>query len=299
MKIKFKNWVAYIEDFYAPDATDAEIQILGNLIADFTVIVIPDQNITEEEDHIFSGRFGRHDLHLEVKEHYPDFFNSMQTFPTAPSITRVTGELNADGHPGLHGHDGDLDWHCGKTHNPGRVSLAYLRAVHGVEGSRTSWINGVHAYNDLSEEWKDRIKDVKINPSSSYGKYSTVNADFNVREHKGSEFGYMPNIVQTNAKGNKCLYFPFLQMAGLVDLPEKEEEEIITHLCNHYIQEKYMFHLDWKVNDLCISDQWSGLHKRWAFDGMKDRMVYRIGHDYDNINFCSDYLSGIEVIHES
>ena len=302
MKIRYEGWAAFVEDFYAPDATDEEIQIIGNLLSDCTVVTIRgQQKMTALDDHVFSGRFGRHDLFDEVKRKYRGFYDSIMTsYPEAPSIARVTGAKNDEGMPGLHGHDGDLDWHCNKPHMKNRVSIAYLRSIHGSVGSRTSWINSKLAYDDLSDEWKERIKDVKLLTMSSFYNYSKIYDEFKLDDAYAADMGYFPSMVETNPRGNKTIHFPFLQMKGLDNVKDAEEErEIMDYIKAHMMQEKYMFHLDWQDGDINLADQWSGIHKRWAFAGMEGRLLHRIGHDYDNIKFVDNYLDGVEVIRES
>lgn len=288
MKVVMKNWVAHIEDFSVNDATDEEIQIIGNLIADATVVVIPGpNNITPLEEHNFTARFGHHDLFNEVKDRYPTFYNSIMTdYPEAPSIARVTGALNDEGLPGLHGGDGDLDWHCNKPHMPHRMPIVYLRSIKGSAGSRTSWINGILAYNDLSEDWKQRLEGIRLRTSSTYNNYSVIGEVFGLTEIVSEDLDYKPPIISTNAKGHKAIHFPFLQMKGLLGVTDKaEEDEILQYVRNHMMQEKYMYHHDWQDGDINFSDQWSGIHKRWAFNGMKNRLLHRIVCTYDNIRF--------------
>lgn len=298
MKIEIRGWVAYVTDIDLLKATDEEINILGNLLAEQTVILVKDQaHMKPIDDHEFTGRFGRHDLFLEVKNNFPEFYNAIQVYPDAPSISRVTGKKNEKGQPGLHGHDHDLDWHCNKPHQLGRVSIAYLRAVEGAVGSRTSYINGVMAYNDLSEEWKARLEPLQIKTSSHYDSYSTIGEVFGLPEGMTSFTPETyPKLVQTNAKGNKAILFPIYQMDGLLNCQsEEEEQEIMEFLKEHYFQEKYIGHIDWEIGDVNLADQNSGIHKRWAFDNMEGRLMHRIGHDYDKIEFRDDYLTGIEV----
>jgi alpha-ketoglutarate-dependent taurine dioxygenase len=289
VKIVMKNWVGYIEDFSVNDVTDEEIQIIGNLIADATVVVIPGvKNLTPLEEHNFTSRFGKHDLFDEVKNKYPKFYDSIMTdYPEAPSIARVTGALNDEGLPGLHGGAGDLDWHCNKPHMPQRMPIVYLRSIKGSVGSRTSWINGVLAYNDLPEEWKQRLEGITLRTTSSYGNYSEIGEVFGLQETISDvAFGYKPPMISINSKGHKAIYFPFLQMRGLIGVKDKaEEDEILQYVQKHMMQEKYMFHHDWQDGDINFSDQWSGIHKRWAFAGMKTRLLHRIVFTYDNIRF--------------
>lgn len=282
------NWVAEVTDFSITTATDDEIQTIGNLIADATVVVIPRiLDVTPLDEHVFTGRFGEHDLFNEVKAKYPKFYESiMSDYPEAPSIARVTGAPNDEGLPGLHGHDGDLDWHCNKPHMPNRMDVAYLRTVKGSVGSRTSWINGIMAYNDLSDEWKDKIKDITLRTTSSYGNYSEIGDVFGLTETVSEDFNYKPPLVSTNAKGHKSIHFPYLQMRGLVGVKNQQEEDnIIAYIKNHMLQDKYVYHHDWQDGDIVLSDQWSGIHKRWAFTGMKTRLLHRIVHTYSKIRF--------------
>ena len=301
MKIHMKGWVAYVTDIDVTKATDEEINILGNLLAEQTVILIKDQgHMTPKDDHEFTGRFGHHDLFLEVKTNFPHFYDAIQVYPDAPSISRVTGKKNENGKPGLHGHSHDLDWHCNKPHQQDRVRIAYLRAVSGTVGSRTSYINGVQAYSDLSDEWKQRIEDVTVLTSSHYDSYSTIGEIFGLPEGMTSfPPDKKPKLVQTNFRGDKAILMPIFQMDGLGNCKSDEDaKEIYDFMMQHYFQEKYIGHIDWEDGDVNLADQSSGIHKRWAFDKMETRLMHRIGHDYDNINLVDNYLDGIEVTYE-
>lgn len=60
-----------------------------------------------------------------------------------------------------------------------------------------------------------------------------------------------------------------------------EWEKIYSDLKNHVLQEKYMYHHDWKDGDLVISEQWLSIHKRWFFPRMNTRLLHRIAFNYD------------------
>ena len=44
-----------------------------------------------------------------------------------------------------------------------------------------------------------------------------------------------------------------------------------------------MYHHYWDEGDIVMSDQDITLHKRWQFDGMKDRLMWRLAHDVSNV----------------
>jgi alpha-ketoglutarate-dependent taurine dioxygenase len=53
----------------------------------------------------------------------------------------------------------------------------------------------------------------------------------------------------------------------------------------HLLNEKYAYHHDWEDGDIVMADQMSGMHKRWAFELMHERLLHRIGFNYDKIKF--------------
>ena len=52
------------------------------------------------------------------------------------------------------------------------MPIIYLYAVKGSKGSRTSYINAVDAWRDLSPEWKDMLGKLHIRPASLNDNYS-------------------------------------------------------------------------------------------------------------------------------
>ena len=82
------------------------------------------------------------------------------------------------------------------------------------------------------------------------------------------------------------MFFPWNQILGFREMDDPVEyAEIKDSLMKHMLQEKYTYHHDWEDGDIVMADQWSGMHKRWAFELMHERLLHRIGFDYDKIKF--------------
>jgi alpha-ketoglutarate-dependent taurine dioxygenase len=190
-------------------------------------------------------------------------------------ILRVGGD-NLTGKHSLFSHKHALDWHANQPSNPNRKELIWLYAVTGVEGSRTSWINNVHAYNDLPEDVKQTLEDVYVYCGYQTGRYSDSPL---FKDHV--DRSNPVKLVRTFGE-HKGLFFPFYQIFEVVGWPEQEGRELIEYLQNHILQEKYMWHLDWEQGDLNIAEQVLTIHKRWDFEGMGERILWRIasGHEY-------------------
>jgi alpha-ketoglutarate-dependent taurine dioxygenase len=186
--------------------------------------------------------------------------------------------------PGLHGMDEELDWHCGSPALRARPDIVYLYSVEGSEGSRTTYVNSIESYNDLSDEWKERINDLRLIPTRGGDKYSAMFKTFGLGAVAVPATDYFPNVVHTNRAGKKCIYLPIFQMAGFVGFEDRKEEEseIYQYLKNHMLSEKYQYHHDWDDGDIIMWDNWTGLHKRWAFAQMSTRTLHRMEWNFVN-----------------
>ncbi len=282
MNVNYRNntWPAFVEIDHINNLTDEDIQVIGKALAEKTVVVIKNQQgLTEQEQVDFSERFGFVRTYA-----WPTEAMWKAISPTHPKVANVTGKRNDDNLPGLHGGHDDLDWHLNSPWDEKRMPIIYLYAVTATKGSRTSYINAVDAWNDLSPEWKDMLSKFHIRPASTNDNYSIQGKVFGLKAEENKNF--QPAVHQVNQAGHDSLFFPWNQMVGVREIEdEKEYEEIKSAIMKHMLQEKYIYHHDWEDGDIVIADQMSGMHKRWAFELMHERLLHRIGFNYDNIKF--------------
>jgi len=288
MKIKLheNGWTVLVEELDFAKITQDEVNQLACLLATNTLVVAKDQGHMTIEDELRVGRmFG------DVESHLSDapMWDHMLISDTDRAVLRVTGELDEHGEPGIFGHVSDLDWHCNKPATPHRKPLVWLRGIRGTVGSRTSWNNNIWSYDELDQETKDQIKDLQMVCGFKQGNYTEINFG---KEEDFNEY-YTPNIVHTNEGKKTGLFFPFLQFRNFVGMTIEESQPLRDKLRDHILQEKYIYHHDWQDGDVVIAEQWLGIHKRWAFEGMPKRVLHRITFDYANCD-----LSGIETTKE-
>jgi len=276
------GWTVILDDFDFATATQDDINEIGCLLATNTLVIAHDQNhLTVQDEVRVAQMFGGVEDLSAVADMPP--YNHILVPGSGNRMERVTGELDEHGLPGLFGHVSDLDWHCNHPGNPERKPLVWLLGVRGTEGSRTSWTNNILAYDDLPVEDKQTFADFKM--VCGWKRYSYSEFDFGgVKQGRQEDFNehYTPNLVHTNIGRKTGLFFPFLQFRNFVGLTESMSKRIIEDLRNHVLQDKYIYHHDWKDGDVVISEQWLGIHKRWKFDGMSDRMLHRTTFDFAN-----------------
>lgn len=267
------DWVKFYDQDINSMSDDELVDVFRN-VGKHTVVVFRNQKLTTDDQLRICSVAG------EVENTLANalLIKKNRDVSEIPGIARVTGELNERGREGLFGHKETLDWHCNKPSEPNRKSIVWLYGVKGTEGSRTSWINMVNAYNDLSEEVKKEIEDIVIYCGYKEG---TISPTSRYQAHINRELPY--NLVMKNQAGIKGMFFPFLQIMEFANRSIEDYDRIMKMLTDHVLKSKYIYHHDWKDGDIVISDQWLSIHKRWAFEDMDKRLLHRIACDYRNV----------------
>lgn len=264
------GWTVMLGDqFSFKTATQDNINEIARLLASNTLVVAKKQNLTIQEE-------------LRVINMFKDPESAPEQSPMAQrlcvpdtqgKIVRVTGELDEHGEPGLFGHVSDLDWHCNKPAMPDRRPIVWLYGIKGTAGSRTSWNNNILSYQDLDQDTKNLLDPLEGIFGYENGRYTDM--QFENVPTKSINTHYTPKIVTTNIAGKKGLFFPFLQLFYFKGMSEEDSIKIIDPISQHITQDKYCYHHDWDDGDVVIAEQVLGIHKRWAFDGMPNRVLHR------------------------
>lgn len=277
-RIDPNGWTVHLEDIDLAKATRAEADQIATWLANNTVVVARNQKLTAEDQVRFCSLLGNVEDWSRQAE---NFANTRYLVNDGKNkIIRVTGEPDEHGRPGLFGHVSDLDWHANNTANEWRHPIIWLYGAKGTAGSRTSWLNNILTYQDLSPGQQRQLADIKLVLGFKKGAYSED--DFG--KAVDINYFYTPNLIHTNIAGKTGLYFPFLQIHQIVGLTEDQSREFIDGLRRHVEQEKYMYHHNWQDGDVVIAEQWLGVHKRWRFEGMNQRVLHRIACDFANSN---------------
>jgi alpha-ketoglutarate-dependent taurine dioxygenase len=260
------NWVITLTDDLKTVSKERACEIT-QLVLSNLVVVIRNQCLTAQDEIDFVSKCG-----VYQRTHGNERGKNI-IIPEVDGVLRVTGKKNDNGEEGLFGHVDALDWHANQTSNPDRMPLIWLYGVEGTQGSRTSWINMIKAYEDLSCDFKKDIQDIKVYCGYKKGLYST--SDY-FKEHVNRN--YAIPLVKTTNTGQTGLYFPFLQIFEFEGNRNKDFNRIMNTLKDHVLQDKYVYHHDWQDKDVVLSEQWLSIHKRWKFEKMEDRVLHRIAY---------------------
>ena len=271
------GWTVIVDDFDLSTATQDDINHIARLLSTNTLVVVPKQSLTIEDEVRVIKMFKNPEQQFISSD---EDFRRCSIAETGGLLSRVTGELNEYGEKGLAGDVSALDWHCNHPGETWRRSIVWLYAAKGSAGSRTSWNNNMLSYNDLDQASKDKLSKLKC----IFGSTIDKEVHFFGKERE-IRLNNTPKLVQTNIAGKTGLFFPFLQLVRFKDMSDEESQEIIKPLAKHTTQEKYLYHHIWQDGDVVISEQWLGIHKRWAFDGMPTRLLHRAAFDFPDQDY--------------
>jgi alpha-ketoglutarate-dependent taurine dioxygenase len=262
------GWTVYV-DLDLKTCSQDDVKLIAKLISTNVVVVFKNQSLTVDDELRLVHMFKSPVKQFEKDYHrYDDYVVDPDAF-----ICRVTAGLR-NGKPGMGGWKSAHDWHVDDANIPARCDLLYLHGVKGTKHSRTSFTNGLLAYKDLDDEIKNTISDLHCIYSNTY---APMDPDFTKLSYNDK---WIISIVRENNSGNKGLYYIPFQMQKFIELPQDESDKLKEKLTNHIFNDKYVYHHDWEDGDIVISDQWYGMHKRWPFDKMDERLLHRASMSY-------------------
>lgn len=277
MKINYLNdWAIQIEDLDIRTATKEEVFEIGKLTLSNMVTVFKNQDLQPEDEVAFCSKLGKCQFIIDPTK--PKEGQRTEHLAVGNHILRVTGQKNDKGEEGLFGHTSALDWHANQASNYDREPLIWLYGVEGTKGSKTSWLNNIASYEAMSDELKQEIKDVKITLGYKSGSYSP--SKFFV-EHHATDKPF--SLVHTNDAGKTGLYFPYLQILGMIGKTEEQFKDLMGRLVEHVTQPQFIYDHHWEDGDIVLSEQWLSIHKRWAYEKMEERILHRIAFNYENL----------------
>jgi alpha-ketoglutarate-dependent taurine dioxygenase len=259
-------------------ATQDDVNQIARYVATNTLVVFKKQNLNLEDELRIIKMFKNPEEYYEATDNN---YKHYHIKGTNGLITRVTGEKDEDGVEGIAGFAEEMAWHCNHPYRADRRPIVWLYGVKGTSGSRTSWNNNIMSYNDLDQHIKDRLAPLEMYMKGGLNN----NADLDDENTGYVKTDYTPKLVHTNNAGKTGLFFPFLQIDSFKGMTKQETQQLINEFRDYTIQEKYCYHHDWDDGDLLISEQWLGIHKRWYFDKIENRLLHRAVFDFPDQDY--------------
>jgi hypothetical protein len=205
---------------------------------------------------------------LGVPEGYIDPW-SVDSMP----VQRVTGEKKGEEFTGIFP-VGELDWHA-NLNGPTRADGVALQGIRDVAGTVTSWINTAVAVKAMKEELPslyDDLYDVWCDYRYEGGVgWSTPANDIQYKYMMQHVNEYSMRVLQQNVAGVDGLYL------YTNNNQTSQHSDLIEEVQKFLHQERFMYHHEWEVGDIVLSDQLLTLHKRKSCSDevLRKRLLHR------------------------
>jgi alpha-ketoglutarate-dependent taurine dioxygenase len=279
--------------------SSAEMEQLGRIIADHLVVVVRRANVSRERFwemcwHIGQLRGTEPGFKPEVMpsaledigdDHIENGFYIRQGRNYMPGLGRVTGERAADGkRTGIFA-DGPLLWHSNQAGAENPSPLVATQGWAGVEGSVTEVLETVTLWNELSDEWKERLRPVRCVHVFRDGCIAPLmQEDENqlVRSNVIPVAGVTTPLVKHAPAGQEGLAFHLNTVERFADMSEAESNEIRAYLLDRMFDPRFIYAHEWATGDLFFFDNILCLHRRPTWNTQK-RILHRIALGFNKL----------------
>ena len=242
---------------------EAEVKEILDAFHTYGVLIFPQQHITEQAQIEFSLHFGK----LEgVSRDYraANISNQKRDGTIAQAHEHQTKILR-----------GNEGWHTDSSYMPLAAKASCLSAlVLPKEGGQTAWADMRAAYDALSEEMKDKIKDL-VAYHSLYQSQAKIGHEVKT----GSGYGFHTKgapvrpLVKFHPITNRPSLFIGRHAYRIPGMPDTEAREFLKELLDFACQPPRIYEHNWKVGDLCIWDNRCVLHRARPYDYREARSL--------------------------
>jgi len=169
---------------------------------------------------------------------------------------------------------GNRLWHTDASFQDpaGRYSLLHARVVPPVPAD-TGFADMRAAYDDLDEESRRLIQDLRVHHSIAYSR-QTLGFEFSEEELANLKGAVHPLVRVNPRTGRRSLYVAS-HASSVVGWPVPEGRLLLRDLTEHGIQSQYTYVHRWEVGDLVIWDNLATMHKGLRYDDTKYRRELR------------------------
>ena len=230
------------------------------------VLVIRDQNLDAQQMldavHLFGEVFAQHNKRFSLAD--------------CPQIHYLSNEdHHSDGNRYVPGAGFHTDH--SNAPEPPKATVLFARSLPETGGD-TQFVNMYSAYDDLPDETKLKIADLKA--VHVYQSRHSVRKLMVLTEgdKKNIPNSVVHPLVRTHPEtGRKALYINPIRIEAIEGLPEPETLTLLDELLAHATQEKYQYRHKWRLGDLVMWDNRCLLHKaNDDYDMTQLRYLYRV-----------------------
>ena len=224
---------------------------------------------------------GEINISEEDKQFLRDVHNlQIQNLP--PTLHRVTGLRNEEGHRiGIFA-EGDLSWHCNESGHLSFTPGVALMTIQSVGGSSTGFCISAPWYERQTEAFKSELDELVCIHQHTPGKLTpgaTSREDYTTKYNFCPEDNYIPLVIKSPI-GIKGLHFSYSTVTGFQNMKQSESDRLLAKINNELLAEDntYDHWYDDSRQDVLFFENSITQHRRLG--DVRNRLLYRCTTSY-------------------
>lgn len=251
---------------------DQSFAILYQTYLDHLLVLIRDQDLSDEEQVAISRRFGLLELPPTANERA-----SHQRYDGPPEVT-VVSNVKVGGVPIGELGDGEVIWHSDFSFREIIAGMRMLRAVElpsSTAGGNTQFCNCYVGYDALPPRLKDIVHGRTIKHDTSYDTNKNLRRGAQEVTDVRRSTGPSHPIVSTHPETGCNSLFLGRRLKHYVNgLTLEDSEALLDELWAHLLKEEHIIEHQWRPGDVLLWDNRCSIHQRGPFDPSARRVLH-------------------------
>lgn len=254
----------------AAGINDADFAHIQKAWADYSLLCLRGQDITEDQQVAFGARFGP----LAPWSRFADKVeDANRPNPYLMLITNIREDGKFIGSLA----EGDIEFHSDGIYIEKPLAATMLYCLIPTEhGGETAFVNMYSAYESLPAKIKSRIKGMKALHAFTYN--SRQENDNTARKSNPDDVAsFVHPVVRTHpVTGRQALYVNRLMTQEIIGVEAAESREILDILYAHIENPAIMYEHKWTKGDVLLWDNRCLTHARRDFPPNETRLMKRL-----------------------
>ena len=246
--------------------TPAEVDAVNAGMDKHAVLVLPGQNITDEQQIEFSRNFGPLQNGANATERRPQL-RLDPAFADVSNIDKSGAVLARDDRRRM-ASLGNRLWHSDASFRviPARYSLLSGRIV-VTDGGNTEFADMRAAYDTLDDTTKAEIEDLICEHSQIFSRNQLGFTEY-TPEERAMMKPVRHRLVRTHPTSGRKSLFLSAHIGGIVGWPRPEAMAFVRDLIEHATQQRFVYAHRWTQHDLVIWDNRATMHRVRRYDDL-------------------------------
>ena len=255
-----------IKDLGVTNIQDKKIiNKIAELLSEYSVVIIRNQNITDEEHIKFSEFFGELELTKVGTDGSGSKLIILRNFDENGNIVPPSGRQRLN-------NLANQQWHSDSSFKkiPSKMSLLSAKMIPS-KGGNTEFLSMRAVYNSLPDDLKIIIEDKVCWHDYSHGR-SKIDPNLVTPEEKKALPPVKQKLVLKNNKFGKSLYLG-AHCSKVDGMGEKESTKLLSEIMQYTNDKRFVYSHKWEPHDLIMWDNRAVLHRATPLEGKVEKRL--------------------------